>query len=93
MRSAQHCSQILLPALAMSVGWGFRGNYGHEAGAMVPGALVALAVLSYFAQARMVAAVHPDGIPGGDWLVVWRADELWPRDRLYRGNGTSGCHL
>ena len=28
----------------MSVGWGFRGNYGHEAGAMVPGALVALAV-------------------------------------------------
>lgn len=35
---------ILLPALAMSVGWGFRGNYGHEAGAMVPGALVALAV-------------------------------------------------
>lgn len=40
----QHCSQILLPALAMSVGWGFRGNYGHEAGAMVPGALVALAV-------------------------------------------------
>lgn len=44
MRSAQHCSQILLPALAMSVGWGFRGNYGHEAGAMVPGALVALAV-------------------------------------------------
>ncbi|WP_339734202.1 hypothetical protein [uncultured Gimesia sp.] len=35
---------ILLPALAMSVGWGFRGDYGHEAGAMVPGALVALAV-------------------------------------------------
>jgi len=35
---------LLLPALAMSVGWGFRGDYGHEAGAMVPGALVALAV-------------------------------------------------
>jgi hypothetical protein len=28
----------------MSVGWGFRGDYGHEAGAMVPGALLALAV-------------------------------------------------
>lgn len=28
----------------MSVGWGFRGDYGHEAGAMVPGALVALAI-------------------------------------------------
>jgi hypothetical protein len=36
-------SSLALPALAMSVGWGFRGDYGHEAGAMVPGALVALA--------------------------------------------------
>ncbi|HEV8059714.1 MAG TPA: hypothetical protein VGP68_07565 [Gemmataceae bacterium] len=35
---------ILLAALAMSVGWGFRGNYGHEAGAMVPGALLGLAI-------------------------------------------------
>ncbi len=31
-------------ALAMSFGWGFRGDYGHEAGAMVPGALAAMAV-------------------------------------------------
>ena len=28
---------IVLSGLAMSVGWGFRGNYGHEAGAMIPG--------------------------------------------------------
>lgn len=34
----------LLSALAMSVGWGWRGDYGHEAGAMVPGALLALAI-------------------------------------------------
>lgn len=34
---------VLFVALAMSVGWGFRGNYGHEYGAMVPGALVAMA--------------------------------------------------
>jgi len=34
----------MLAALAMSVGWGWRGDYGHEAGAMLPGALVALAV-------------------------------------------------
>lgn len=38
-------ARAALPALAMSVGWGFRGDYGHEAGAMVPGALVALAVV------------------------------------------------
>ena len=35
---------IALAGLAMSFGWGFRGDYGHEAGAMVPGALVGLAI-------------------------------------------------
>jgi hypothetical protein len=28
----------------MSVGWGIRGDYGHEAGAMIPGALLGLAI-------------------------------------------------
>ena len=35
---------ILLPALAMGLGWGIRGQFGHETGAMVPGALVGLAL-------------------------------------------------
>ncbi len=35
---------IVLCALAMSVGWGFRGDYGHEAGAMIPGALLGLSI-------------------------------------------------
>lgn len=35
---------LLLAAFAMSFGWGWRGDYGHEAGAMVPGALLALAI-------------------------------------------------
>jgi hypothetical protein len=35
---------VILAGLAMSVGWGFRGDYGHEAGAMVPGALLGLAI-------------------------------------------------
>ena len=35
---------ILLPALAMCLGWGIRGQFGGETGAMVPGALVALAL-------------------------------------------------
>jgi hypothetical protein len=35
---------VVLSGLAMSVGWGFRGDYGHEAGAMVPGALLALSI-------------------------------------------------
>ena len=35
---------ILLSALAMSVGWGIRGDYGHETGAMIPGALLGLSI-------------------------------------------------
>jgi len=35
---------VILSALAMSVGWGIRGDYGHEAGAMIPGALLGLAI-------------------------------------------------
>ena len=34
---------ILLVALSLSIGWGIRGNYGHETGAMFPGALAAIA--------------------------------------------------
>ena len=37
-------STILLAGLALSIGWGVRGNFGHEFGAMLPGALAAIAV-------------------------------------------------
>jgi len=36
---------ILLTALSLSIGWGIRGNFGHENGAMIPGALAAMAVV------------------------------------------------
>ncbi|GIV15016.1 MAG: hypothetical protein KatS3mg022_0451 [Armatimonadota bacterium] len=35
---------VLLPALAMCLGWGIRGQFGGETGAMVPGAMVGLAL-------------------------------------------------
>jgi hypothetical protein len=35
---------LLLVGLAHSIGWGIRGNFGHEYGAMIPGALSALAL-------------------------------------------------
>lgn len=35
---------LLLPAVSMSYGWEFRGDYGHESGAAVAGALFAMAV-------------------------------------------------
>ena len=34
---------FLIVALALSIGWGIRGNYGHELGAMLPGGLAAIA--------------------------------------------------
>lgn len=37
-------ASILLAMLSLSIGWGIRGNFGHEYGAMMPGALCALAV-------------------------------------------------
>ncbi len=36
-------SSVLVVLLSLSIGWGIRGNYGHEAGAMIPGALAAVA--------------------------------------------------
>ncbi len=35
---------MLVVALSLSIGWGLRGNFGHEAGAMIAGALSAIAV-------------------------------------------------
>ncbi len=33
---------ILLTAMAGAMGWGIRGQYGHETGAMIAGVLVSL---------------------------------------------------
>lgn len=35
---------VLIAAIAMSLGWGIRGDYGHEKGAMIAGALVGLVI-------------------------------------------------
>ena len=34
-----HWTYYLLIASALSIGWGIRGNFGHEWGAAMPGAL------------------------------------------------------
>jgi len=36
---------FVLTALSLSLGWGIRGNFGHEYGAMIPGALAAVAAV------------------------------------------------
>jgi hypothetical protein len=35
----------ILTALSLWLGWGIRGNFGHEYGAMIPGALAAMAAI------------------------------------------------
>ncbi|MEZ6045098.1 MAG: hypothetical protein R3C11_05860 [Planctomycetaceae bacterium] len=42
-----HPVAILMAALALSIGWGMRGNYGHETGAWMPGLLTAIVVCLY----------------------------------------------
>lgn len=37
--------EMALVGLSLSIGWGIRGNYGHEYGAMIPGALAAMSVV------------------------------------------------
>ena len=39
---------LLMAALAGGMGWGIRGQYGHDTGAMVPGLLVALVITFLF---------------------------------------------
>lgn len=43
--TAQTAALFLATALSLSVGWGIRGNFGHEYGAMIPGALAAMAAV------------------------------------------------
>jgi hypothetical protein len=42
---------IVLTALSLALGWGIRGNYGHEYGAMIPGALAAMAMVLFSGRA------------------------------------------
>lgn len=39
---------MLLPAMAGGLGWGIRGQYGHETGAMIAGVLVSLTLVLLF---------------------------------------------
>ena len=50
---------ILLTAMAGAMGWGIRGQYGHETGAMIAGVLVSLVlVLLHCPQAASLPAAR-----------------------------------
>src|ERR1044071_7329427 len=44
-RSTAGLYRFTFTALSLSIGWGIRGNFGHEFGAMIPGALAAMAAV------------------------------------------------
>ncbi|HVY70098.1 MAG TPA: hypothetical protein VHH73_09225, partial [Verrucomicrobiae bacterium] len=49
---------IALIGLSLSIGWGIRGNFGHEYGAMIPGALAALAAVVVSGRADWWRRAH-----------------------------------
>ena len=53
---------VILCGLSLCVGWGIRGNFGHEYGAALPGALAAIAIVPAFLGARI----------GGDMSTILR---------------------
>src|ERR1700719_1441138 len=48
---------LLLCGLSLSIGWGIRGNFGHEYGAMIPGALAAMAVVLLSGRADWMKSI------------------------------------
>lgn len=88
-----HLVLIALAALSMSVGWGLRGDYGHEAGAMMPGALLGLALClaagraDWINRAPTIAAACAIGWAFGGQMsygivIGYTADSAWA-DVLY----------
>src|SRR5437870_9094821 len=57
-------SFVTLAALSLSLGWGIRGNFGHEFGAMIPGALAGMAVALLSGRADWQRRVAQFGLFG-----------------------------
>jgi hypothetical protein len=56
---------LFLVALSVSIGWGIRGNFGHEAGAMIPGALGAIAIAACSRRQDWQARIPHAALLGG----------------------------
>ena len=66
---------FLLAALSLSIGWGIRGNFGHEYGAMIPGALTAIAVCVMSGRKDWRDRVMYFAMFGA---LGWGFGEVWP---------------
>ena len=64
-RSESVFPYFFLTALSLSIGWGIRGNFGHEYGAMIPGALAAMAAV--------LLVGRPDWLPAIPFFAMFGA--------------------
>ena len=62
----ERMAYFFVTALALSIGWGIRGNFGHEYGAMIPGALAAMAVVLLSGRSDWLARS-----PSSRCLALW----------------------
>ena len=87
MRRERGLAYFVLTALSLSIGWGIRGNFGHEYGAMIPGALAAMAGIALLAGIGAAGlgwwqppAPHP--VPALMFIVLSAAWCCWSRHSL-----------
>ena len=70
---------MLATAMAGGMGWGIRGQYGHETGAMIAGVLVSLVLGFLFCPGN--SPIHVIRRAGHDRHGLWRVDNLRANDR------------
>ena len=87
---------MLLAALAGGMGWGIRGQYGHETGAMIAGVLVGLVLVLLFLPhatslvAARAVAMFTVGISFGGSMTYGQTVGL-THDPELTGNGAAFC--
>src|SRR5437763_16319184 len=72
----------VVTALSLSIGWGIRGNFGHEYGAMIPGALAAVAAAVLSGREAWARGVAVFGFFGALGVVFRRQHIVHARDLL-----------
>ena len=69
-RAPRLFTYLAICGLAMALGWGIRGQFGHERGAMIPGVLTAMAVALVSTDPNKRNRVAALGVAGGLGLAV-----------------------
>ena len=82
MSLVDRLGRSLFVALAVGLGWGIRGDFGHIIGAMYPGAALGLALAYVSGQRSLFLWMPILAAPGGVRDRLGGDDELWHPPRL-----------